>query len=436
MIDLSNVSIMSSYRQPGTVLRDRHFRVPLDHAAPGGEQIELFAREVVAAEHSTADLPWLVFLQGGPGGAAPRPTGRDSWLDRALRDYRVLLLDQRGTGRSSPANRQTLAGLGTPGAQADYLAHFRADAIVADAELIRREVTGTAPWSVLGQSFGGFCTVSYLSLAPEGIREAFITGGLPGLHACADDVYRVTYPVVAARNLAHYERYPQDVEQVRRVARHLAETRIALPSGAALTVAAFQSLGMMLGSSTGSHVLHYLLEDPFAGRELSDDFLVRVESHLSFASAPLYALLHEASYGQGAATRWAAERVRSEFPEFSAADALAGDDPVLFTGEMIYPWMFETHPALRPLAGAAEVLAQRESWPQLYDSERLSVNDVPCAAAVYFDDMYVPRELSVPTARAIRGLRPWITNEYEHDGLRVSDGAVLDRLIGLVRGAL
>ena len=45
-----------------------------------------------------------------------------------------------------------------------------ADAIVADAELIRKQVTGGSPWSVLGQSYGGFCTVSYLSMAPDGIR--------------------------------------------------------------------------------------------------------------------------------------------------------------------------------------------------------------------------------------------------------------------------
>ena len=49
-------------------------------------------------------------------------------------------------------------------------------------------------------------------------------------------------------------------------------------------------------------------------------------------------------------------------------------------------------------------------------------------------DMYVPRELSVPTAEAIHGLRPWVTSEYEHDGLRLSNGAVLDRLIGLAQG--
>jgi hypothetical protein len=101
---------------------------------------------------------------------------------------------------------------------------------------------------------------------------------------------------------------------------------------------------------------------------------------------------------------------------------------------MIYPWMFENDPVLAPLAEVAEIMAQRDSWPLLYDAGRLRANVVPAAAAVYVDDMYVPLEFSVPTARAIRGLRPWITNEYEHDGLRASNGKVLDRLIAMVRG--
>ena len=197
---------MTSYRQRGAVLTDHVFTVPLDHARPDGAQIEIFGREVAAPD--AGPLPWLVFLQGGPGFGAPRPHGRDSWLDRALAGYRVLLLDQRGTGRSSPATRQTLARLGSPAAQAAYLAHFRADAIVRDAELVRLALTGGEPWSVLGQSFGGFCTVSYLSLAPGGLREAFITGGLPGLTSTADDLYRITYGKVAARVREHYRRYP------------------------------------------------------------------------------------------------------------------------------------------------------------------------------------------------------------------------------------
>ena len=425
---------MDSYRQPGTVLTDRTFTVPLDHARPDGEQIEVFAREVVAPDKEGDDLPWLVFLQGGPGFGAPRPVRREGWLDRALNDYRVLLLDQRGTGRSSPATRHTLAGLGSAKAQADYLSFFRADAIVADAELVRSHLTGGQPWAVLGQSFGGFCAVCYLSQAPEGISEAFITGGLPGLTASADEVYRATYPRVAEKNAGYYQRYPQDVARARDIARRLAPGNTRLPDGGLLTVEAFQSLGRMLGMSTGSAELHYLLEDAFAGGEFSDDFLQRVQEHLTFSAGPLYALVHEACYGQGSATRWAAQRVRAEFPEFDPAVAVDGEDPLLFTGEMIYPWMFENDPVLAPLAEAAQILAEREGWPPLYDAGRLAACDVPAAAAVYFSDMYVPLEFSMPTARTIRGLRPWVTNEYEHDGLRVSNGGVLDRLIAMARG--
>jgi len=438
------VLIMRSYRQPGTILTERIFAVPLDHDRPDGEQIEIFTREVIAADAARSadrgsDLPWLVFLQGGPGFGAPRPIGLDGWLDRALREFRVLLLDQRGTGRSTPATRQTLARFPDAAAQANYLSHFRADSIVADAELIRPQVTGGAPWAVLGQSFGGFCTVSYLSKARGGISEAFIAGGLPGLSATADDVYRLTYQQVAAKCREHYERYPQDVEAARRVARELAAHAqagrpVELPGGGELTVERFQSIGQLLGSSTGSHTLHYLLEDPFAGRELSDDFLHRVQALLSYASAPLYATVHEACYTQGAPTRWSAQRVRAEFAEFDSSVAIDGDAPLMFTGEMVYPWAFSHDPVLKPLAEAAELLAQRADWPALYDPGQLSRNEVPAAAAIYFSDMYVPRELSLATAAAIRGLRPWVTNEYEHDGLRVSDGAVLDRLIALARG--
>ncbi|SOB81800.1 alpha/beta fold hydrolase [Streptomyces sp. 1331.2] len=430
-------------RLPGIVTTDHVFQVPLDHAAPQGEQIEVYAREVVAAGRERDDLPWLVFLQGGPGGKAARPLGRDAWLERALDDYRVLLLDQRGTGRSTPATRQTLARRGGPQQQADYLAHFRADSIVRDAELIRTRLLGAdRRWSVLGQSFGGFCTLTYLSIAPEGLTEAFITGGLAGLGSSADDVYRAAYPRVVHKNEDHYARFPQDVEAVRRIAAHLADSPATLPDGGLLTVEAFQALGLLLGGGSGSGTLHYLLEEAWvegaAGPELSDTFLAGAQAQLSFAGGPLYAVLHESIYGQRSVdqggTAWSAERIRKEFPQFDARAALEADAPVLFTGEMIYPWMFDTDPALRPLKETANLLAARTDWPDLYDRARLAANSVPVVAAVYHDDMYVDTADSLETARAVRGLRTWITNEWEHDGLRVSGGKVLDRLIKMAHG--
>ncbi|MCX5088178.1 alpha/beta fold hydrolase [Streptomyces sp. NPDC059837] len=427
-----------SYRQPGVVLTDHRFTVPLDHDDPAGESIELFAREVVASEKARQDLPWLVYLQGGPGFGANRFVGKQAWLGRALKEFRVLLLDQRGTGHSTPANRQTLPLRGGPGAQADYLAHFRADSIVRDCEAIRPRLTGGAPWTVLGQSFGGFCAVHYLSTAPEGLRAALITGGLPSLDAHADDVYRAAYPRIERKVAAHYARYPQDIERARQIAEHLVRHEPVLSNGYRLTVEAFQSLGILLGGGEGSHRLHYLLEEAFVrtpqGPALSDAFQEEVQGLLSYAGHPLYALVHEACYAQGERpTAWSAERVRAEFPQFDAAKALADDGPLLFTGESVHPWLFDTDPALRPLRETAEELAARTDWRPLYDPARLAANEVPVAAAVYHDDMYVDPEHSLRTARAIGGLRTWVTNEFEHDGVRVGGPRVLDRLLALTR---
>jgi hypothetical protein len=88
------------------LLTEHEFSVPLDHARPDGERITVFAREV--AERDGRERPFLVYLQGGPGFEAPRPTRHPTgpgWLDRALREFRVLMLDQRGPGgrrRSAP----------------------------------------------------------------------------------------------------------------------------------------------------------------------------------------------------------------------------------------------------------------------------------------------------------------------------------------------
>ena len=87
---------------------------------------------------------------------------------------------------------------------------------------------------------------------------------------------------------------------------------------------------------------------------------------------------------------------------------------------------------MRPLRGAAELLAREDRWPSLYDPARLARNSVPGAAAIYAEDMYVPRALSEKTAASIAGFRAWLTNEFEHNGLRSSD-AVFERLLAMCR---
>ena len=401
---------------PGLVLTEHELEVPLDHARPDGERITLFAREV--ADPDGRDRPFLLYLQGGPGGEAPRPTaGAPGWLERALRDFRVLLLDQRGTGRSSPVG--ALPGL-NPAEQAERLSRFRADAIVRDAELLRAAL-GVERWSLLGQSFGGFCVLTYLSLAPEGVREAFVTGGLAPLGPeRIDDVYRATYVRAIERAGRFYARYPGDRARVRSLHERLENEDVRLPSGDRLSGRRLRQLGHLLGDGNGPERLHYLLELP----PESPAFLHDVDAALPFARNPLYAILHEAAWADGGATRWASQRL--------LPDEIASS-PDLFTAEHVFPWMFEELAALAPLREAADLLAARE-WPRVYDPERLAANEVPIAAAIYAEDLYVERTFAEETAGRVGGLRPWLTNEHEHDGLRADGARILDRLIGLARG--
>jgi pimeloyl-ACP methyl ester carboxylesterase len=414
------------------VVTEHMFSLPLDHAGLDGETTDVFAREVVASGRADEKLPFLVFLQGGPGHEAPRPPGNASWLPRALQDYRVLLLDQRGTGRSTRLDARTLAGH-SPEEQARRLGLHRMDAIVSDCEAIRKNLVGDEPWTVLGQSYGGFCATHYLSTAPEGLTAALITGGLPPLAAHPDDIYRQTYVRCRERNVAYYKRYPDDVEAVQTIIGHLAENRIELPSGDPLTPRRFQLGGLALGMSDGFESIHYLVEDAFIagpnGPELGFHFLTEVEHSLAYATNPIFSLLHEPIYCQGFASNWSAERIRGEFPEF---DPLRTDEPALFTGEMIYPWMFDEIGQISPLGDAAHLLAERSDWPSIYDIAQLERNDVPVAAAVYFNDMYVDRSFSLETAATIRGAQVWVTNEYDHNGLRADGERVLDRLLGMI----
>ncbi len=426
---------LTTHRIPRLVLTDHEFKVPLDHAKPNDDQISIFAREIVRPEHEHDNLPWLVFLQGGPGHQSPRPESNiDYWWARATKEYRVLLLDQRGTGRSTPVNYQSLARFDSPQAQAYYLKHFRADSIVRDCELIRKELIGTEKWSTLGQSYGGFCTLTYLSIAPEGLRESIITGGLAPIIHTTDEVYRATYQRVIGKNQKYYARYPEDATRAKEIAEFLATHDVRLSNGDRLTLRRFQMLGMNFGAGNGFEVVHYLLEMAFIdgakGREINIMFLRGLENLMTFDTNPIYVLLQEACYTQQDASNWSAERLLPEYPQFDVTK----NDVVYFTGEMMYSWMFDEFKELRPLKEAANILAEYKDWPNLYDLNALQNNAVPVAATIYTDDMYVERAYAEEASSLIRGTKVWVTNEYEHNALRADGERVLDRLLGMLHG--
>lgn len=449
----------TTHHIPGHTVYEHWIEVPLDYFGafsmlPQGASVEsvpetitVFAREYVRMGHEQD--PRLVFFQGGPGSAGPRMAPIGSWLETALDHFRVVLLDERGTGNSHPLEATAVRVAGDAAAQAAYLACFRQDSIVQDAERLRQALQGDQPWATLGQSFGGFCVTQYLSAAPEGLSEAFITAGLPSTHLHADEVYRRTYVETAKRNREYFERYPQDEELAWNIATHIADVEETLPTGERLTPARFRQLGILLGASYGLEQLHFILENPFwshhGGRRLCPQFLSRVAGILSYADNPLYGWIHEAIYAQRStgATGWSAQRVRGEFPEFALPNAAAGGVGEIdlrregygfrFTGEHIYPFQIAGDPALAPVADAAEALAFMNTWPELYNREALAENTVPAAAWMYVDDMFVPYEISLQTAREIRGLKPLITNDYHHDGLRTGGPRMIERLLEAVR---
>ncbi|XP_057979739.1 uncharacterized protein LOC131165736 [Malania oleifera] len=439
------------YSVPELRLRDHHFTVPLDYSLDRRTcpKISIFAREVVAAGKEEQALPYLLYLQGGPGFECPRPTESSGWINKACEEYRVVLLDQRGTGLSTPLTVSSMLQMKSADELAEYLKHFRADNIVNDAEFIRVHLVPDAgPWTILGQSYGGFCALTYLSFAPQGLKQVLLTGGIPpvGNGCTADTVYSACFEKVVLQNEKYYQRFPQDVEIVREVVLHLANSEgggVLLPSGGILTPRGLQLLGLSgLGTSTGFERLHYLFERvwepilvPGAQKQISYYFLNAFENWLAFDTNPLYALMHESIYCQGASSRWSAHRIRAkDGSKFNAIKAAKEGQLVLFTGEMIFPWMFDEIHALRHFKDAAHLLAEEEDWSPLYDIATLNNNKVPVAAAVYYDDMFVNFKLVMETASQIAGIRLWITNEYMHSGLRDAGGQVFSHLMGMLSG--
>ncbi|KAF8380165.1 hypothetical protein HHK36_027648 [Tetracentron sinense] len=420
---------------PELRLRDHRFTVPLDYSLDHrtSTKISVFAREVVAAYVSLSFTSEVCMLQ----------------LGRKNKRFHIYYSYKRGTGLSTPLTVYSLAQRKSAEKLADYLKHFRADNIVNDAEFVRvRLVPDAGPWTILGQSYGGFCAVTYLSFSPQGLKQVLLTGGIPpiGNGCTADAVYRACFDQILHQNEKYYKRFPQDIAVVQEVVNYLAESEaggVLLPSGGILTPKGLQTLGLSgLGSSTGFERMHYLFErvwDPIlvpgAQKQISYYFLKAFENWLSFDTNPLYALLHESIYCQGAPSQWSAKRIRAEHENrFDAIKAAKEGHPVPFTGEMIFPWMFDEIHALRHFKDAAHLLAEKKDWPPLYNIASLNNNKVPVAAAVYYEDIYVNFKLAMETASQIAGIRLWITNEFMHSGLRDGGGQVLDHLMGMING--
>lgn len=249
------------------------FSVPLNHNEPNGRQIKVFCRSAERpppaiasskgngngkdtdngmAKRDASDakaLPYLVFITGGPGLPCPAPQDMLSLTNFALdKGYKLLCFDHRGFGMSSAITARSLERdlaakedgeeeEGNVSAKVAFLKMFRATEAVRDLEAIRLCLCGSAgaggraegsssdakgdeaaKWSIMGQSYGGFLATTYLSYYPEGLREAWLLGGLPPvLERKPDNVIRTLLGKVKERNERYYAKYPEDVGRVKRI---------------------------------------------------------------------------------------------------------------------------------------------------------------------------------------------------------------------------
>ncbi|KAL2162569.1 hypothetical protein VTH06DRAFT_7483 [Thermothelomyces fergusii] len=436
------------------------FEVPLSHSHPGGgAAITIHADLVYDSEgidQSTAKTVLesvlrqsrarglCLYLCGGPGDA--NPASKNPSLTRELlrRFGPVLYVDYRGTGKSSAVTKHTLASK-TAEEAAWYLSHFRQDSIAADLEAIRKSLGGGGggggvKFVLVGQSFGGWIAMTYLSYLPGSLAEVWIFGGMPPMGSTPDQVYQALYDRLVRVNQAYYSRYPEDKARVMRVVERLSTADngrgllISQETGERLTGRGFLTMGRHLGGQGGFETVHALVElfsrDVEAGgfsSQTVQSFRRANGAGFKLPQRPLYGALHEAIYcsGPGVAFNWAAQRVgrgqaggnfawlgrnfRFEFPFPDRAD------PLFFSAEMIFDFMLpDAGPELGPFVRAAEILAQKRDWPALYDLDALGRNTVPLRALMYPRDLYVDFELSkiaaarVSNCRAVTAPRHWL----------------------------
>ncbi|KAL9111185.1 MAG: hypothetical protein Q9187_007961 [Circinaria calcarea] len=401
------------------------FEVPKDHSKPEDGLLRLFARSVERVEkpvdpakEEVKRLPWC-----GPGMPC-RPPQNCAWVNPILeKGYQVLFLDQRGAGLSTTITAQTLAKHGGAKEQAAYLKNFRADSIVKDCEAIRKTLTQDYPenkkkWTIMGQSFGGFCCLNYLSRFPEGLQEVFIVGGLAPLVRQPDALYVKLLKKVAERSRKYYEKYPEDVKRVHDIAQYLAKESVKLPSGTKLNPMHLRQLGMYFGGH-GKFLVYkgYVI---VADMEKEGWIWCMVGGNIPLNQLVLIT----------AASNWSAERMMAQLPEFQ----YSGEDrskPIFFTAEMILKDMYTTYDELVPLRETAELLAQDADWPDLYDEAVLAENEVPVYAATYYDDLYVDFEYAQETAARIKGCKQYITNAMYHNALGTKAEEVVKQLFAL-----
>jgi len=188
----------------GPRLRCGTVSVPRNYDNPGGGQFKLAVVVVRSAQQPALPEP-VVYINGGPG--SPLTIYADHQARTPYAPSRdVILVDQRGTGRSEPDLCADLDGAfldatvavatdATDDALAKRLAAYsscRAEAAargfdlkdlgtsvtVADFEWVRRAL-GVERWNVYGESYGTTVAMTLVALHPDTVRSAVLDSIYP-----------------------------------------------------------------------------------------------------------------------------------------------------------------------------------------------------------------------------------------------------------------
>lgn len=216
-------------------------------AAPGSsETLRIDVVRIFSKAEAPAADP-IVYLEGGPGypGSAG-VLGAFEAFEPFIANRDLVVIDQRGTGRTGAALAcSELAETAPDGDLVDGLAQcstrlrsegvdlswYSTSAGAADVDAVRRAF-GYPEWNLLGISYGTRLGLTVLRDFPEGVRSAVLDSVVPlqvdfiaqlapnGLGA-----FEAVYAACAAEAECGL-RYPEPLEQLKRVVLHLNETPV------------------------------------------------------------------------------------------------------------------------------------------------------------------------------------------------------------------
>lgn len=165
-------------------------RVPLDHTRPTGRSLDL---AVATADNTDARRGVLLFLTGGPGQPGlPFVQKAVTALAPVLDDYRLVMLDQRGTGANALVCPQLQRQLGdsdlfVPTGKAvrecadrvgdDRRFYSTADT-VADLDLLRNAL-GVPSLAIDGVSYGTYVAERYAIAHPDRVTRLVLDSVVP-----------------------------------------------------------------------------------------------------------------------------------------------------------------------------------------------------------------------------------------------------------------